>query len=210
MRKSLVAPVVVWGMVSLAQAQTPATTPAASAPPTSTASAVVPTKVAIINIQQAILSTGDGKKAADALRTKFDARKAALDKRSADLRAKVETLRKGGSTMSDEARAKLVRDNDAENKAIQRDGEDFNNDMEQEQGRLMDDIGHKMIEIIGQYAGANGYAMVLNVSEQSPLLWHNPSTDITADIIKLYDQAHPASAAPAKPPTPAPPPGKKQ
>jgi len=138
------------------------------------------------------------------------ANKQALDKRSADLRTKVETLRKGSATMSEDARTKLMRDNDAETKAIQRDGEDFNNDMEQEQGRLMDDIGHKMLEIISQYAAANGFAMVLNVSEQSPLLWHNPSTDITADIIKLYDQAHPVSAAPAKPAAPAPPPGKKQ
>jgi hypothetical protein len=49
--------------------------------------------------------------------------------------------------------------------------------------------------------------MVLDVSNpQSPVLWHNPATDITTDIIKLYDQAHPAAA---KPVTPAPPAAKK-
>ena len=204
MKKSFAVPALAWGLVFLAHGQTPANTPAASAPPASATPAAVPTKVAIINIQYAILSTADGKKAGEELRTKFDARKQALDKRSADLKNKVETLRKGAATMSDDARNKLMRDNDAENKAIQRDGEDLNNDVDQENNRLMNEIGTKMIDIVGQYAAANGYAMVLNVGgDQSPLLWHNPGTDITADIIKLYDQAHPAGAAAPQPP-PAP------
>jgi outer membrane protein len=106
--------------------------------------------------------------------------------------------------MSDEARNKLMRDNDAENKALQRDGEDLNSDIDLEQNKLMNDLGAKMMEIVQQYAGANGYAMVLNVSDmQTPVLWHNPGTDITNDIIKLYDQQHPAgAAAPAAKPAP--------
>ena len=206
MKKSFVVPALAWGIVSLAQAQTPASAPP-SAPPAAAAPAVIPTKVAIINIQYAILSTAEGKKAGEDLRTKFDPRKSELQKREDALKGKAETLRKGGSTMSDEARNKLMRDNDAENKALQRDLEDFNNDADQENNRLMDEIGRKMVDIIQQYATANGYAMVLNVNDPTPVLWHNPSTDITADIIKLYDQAHPAAAA-AKPPAPAP--AKKQ
>jgi len=203
LKTSFVVSALAWGMVSLSQAQTPATPPASAAP--------APTKVAIINVQYAILSTADGKKALADMSAKYDGRKATLEKRATDLRGKQDTLRKGASTMSEDARAKMVRDIDAESKALQRDGEDFNNDQEQEQNKLMNEIGGKMLEIIGQYAGANGYAMVLNVGEQTPLLWHNPSTDITADIIKLYDQAHPAAAAPAKPAAPAtPPPPKKQ
>jgi outer membrane protein len=200
LKKSFVVSLLACGLVSLSQAQTPANPPAP---------ATVPTKVAIINIQAAILSTADGKKAAEDLRTKFDARKTALERRSTDLRNKVETLRKGAATMSEDARNKLMRDNDAENKAITRDGEDLNNDMDQENGRLMNEIGGKMLEIISQYASANAYAMVLNVGDQGALLWHNPSTDITADIIKLYDQAHPAGAPASKPAAPAPPPTKK-
>jgi len=206
LKKSFVVPALAWGIVSLAQAQTPASAPP-SAPPAAAAPAVIPTKVAIINIQYAILSTAEGKKAGEDLRTKFDPRKSELQKREDALKGKAETLRKGGSTMSDEARNKLMRDNDAENKALQRDLEDFNNDADQENNRLMDEIGRKMVDIIQQYATANGYAMVLNVNDPTPVLWHNPSTDITADIIKLYDQAHPAAAA-AKPPAPAP--AKKQ
>jgi len=207
LKTSFVVSALAWGMVSLSQAQTPATPPATPA-----SAAPAPTKVAIIDVQRAILSTADGKKALDDMKAKYDGRKSALEKRANDLRTKQETLRKGAATMSEDARAKMVRDIDVESKALQRDGEDFNNDQEQEQNKLMNDIGGRMLEIIGSYAGANGYAMVLNVGDQTPLLWHNPSTDITADIIKLYDQAHPAGAATAKPAAPpaTPPPTKKQ
>ena len=192
-----------WGVLSLAHAQTPATSAAAPA--------AIPGKVAIINIQAALLQCGEGKKAVADLGTKFDPRKTALEKRSNDLKAKIEQLRKGGSTMSDDARNKLMRENDTETKAFQRDEEDLNADIDLEQQKVMNELGAKMMEIVQQYATANGFAMVLNVNEQSPILWHNPATDITTDIIKLYDQAHPAAAAaaPAKPPA-APPPTKKQ
>jgi outer membrane protein len=185
-------------MSFLAQAQTqPPAVPAASS------------KVAIINIHAAILQTAEGKKAAAELSAKFDARNLALQKRNSDLQTKAEQLRKGGATMSDEARAKLMRDNDAENKALQRDEEDLNADIDQDQGRLTNDLGNKMMDIVQQYAAANGITMVLDVSNpQTPVLWHNPATDITTDIIKLYDQAHPVAAA-AKPAAPAPPPAKK-
>lgn len=205
MKKSFVVSALALGVLSLAQAQTPSTPPSAPAAP-----AVVPTKVAVINIQAAILSTADGKKAAAELSTKFDSRKAALQKRGTDLQAKVEQLRKGSATMSDDARAKLMRENDAENKALQRDGEDLNTDIDQDQQKLMNELGGKIMEVVQQYATANGYAMVLNVSDQSPLLWHSQSSDITLDIIKLYDQSHPAGAAAAKPAAPAPPPAKKK
>lgn len=200
MNKSFVLPVLAWGMISLAQAQTPAAPPAAAPAP-------APTKVAIINIQAALVQTADGKKAATELSAKYDVRKTALQKRSTELQAKVEQLRKGSATMSDEARAKLMRDNDAENKALQRDGEDLNTDINQDQEKVTNDLGSKIMEVVQQYATANGFVMVLDVSNpQSPVLWHNPATDITTDIIKLYDQAHPAAA---KPVTPAPPAAKK-
>ncbi len=81
----------------------------------------------------------------------------------------------------------------------------------------MEDLGQKMMDVIIKYATANGYAMVVDVSNpQTPVLWADPGVDITNEIIKLYDQAHvggatasaPATAkppvAPAKAPAPAP------
>jgi hypothetical protein len=66
-----------------------------------------------------------------------------------------------------------------------------------------------MMAVVEKYAQSNGLAMVIDVSNpQTPVLWAAQAVDITAEIVKLYDQANPGTgAAPtaAKPAgTPAP------
>ena len=181
------------------------------------APAAIPTKIGIVNIQQAILGTADGKKASADLQTKFNPRKSALEKRQSDLQQMEDQLRKGSATMSDEAKARMQRDIENNTKSLQRDAQDLNDDVDQENGKLMNEIGGKMMQVIEQYATQNGYAVVLDVSnQQSPVLWASAATEITGDIVRLYDQAHPASGSPApaaaapRPPAAAKPPATKK
>ena len=67
----------------------------------------------------------------------------------------------------------------------------------------MQELGNKVMAVLEKFATANGYALVLDVSNpQTPVLWAASAIDITADIVKLYDQANPGTGAPssAKPP----------
>lgn len=185
-----------------------------------------PTKVAIISVQQAILQTKDGQKASAALQAKFLPKRQELEKKGASIQALQEQMKKGSATMSEDAKQKLAREIDSNQKSLQRDSEDFDADVQQEEGRIMQDLGQKIMDVIIKHATTNGFAMVLDVSnQQTPVLWADPSSDITAEIIKLYDAAHaggtapaaPAGAAPkppapaaTKPPAAAPPATKKQ
>ena len=186
LKKNLVVfPALVLGMAALLPAQTPA-------------------KVAIIHVQNAILQTKDGQKAANDLQGRFAHKKADLDKKQADIAALQDTLRKGSATMSEEAKAKLMRDIDANNKSLQRDTEDAQADLDQEQGKIMQELGNKVMAVLEKYATANGYALVLDVSNpQTPVLWASQTIDITGDIVKLYDQANPGTGAPAAAKAPA-------
>ena len=189
--------------LACAQAQ-PAPTPAAVPPPRQALPGPAPTKIAIINIQSAILNTKDGQKAAADVQAKFNPRKTELDKKRSDVEALQEQLRKGSATMSDEAKDRLQKDIDAGTKELNRRGQDMNDDLEGEQGRIMQDLGAKMMKIVEEYATQNQYAMVLDVSNpQTDVLWAAASTNITPDIVRLYDQAHPNAEAP-KPPAAAP------
>ena len=175
------------------------------------------TKVGIIHIQNAIISTKDGQKAAADLTAKFAPRKAALEKKQNSISQLQDQLRKGSNTMSDEAKNKLMREIDQATKSLNRETEDDNADLEQEQGRVMQDLGQRMMAVIDKYAKDNGYAMILDVSSsQTPVLYAANSIDITQDIIALYDknsqapstssapppktEAPPAAAKPAAPP----------
>ena len=179
----------------------------------------VPTKIAVINVQTAILSTKDGQKAATDLQTQFSPRQQDLEKKQTELTALQDQLRKGSATMSDDAKTKLMRDIDATTTRVNRDRQDAKSDLEESQGKVMQELGGKMMAVMEKYAMQNGFAVVLDVSSpQTPVLWAASAVDITNDIVKLYDQAYPGvAAAPAvpaaKPPaaakTPAAAPAKK-
>jgi outer membrane protein len=178
----VVFPALVLGMAAMAHAQAPA-------------------KVAIIHVQNAILSTKDGQKAATELQSRFAPKKAEIDKKQSDIAALQDQLRKGSATMSEDAKAKLMRDIDVNNKSLQRDTEDAQAELDSEQGKLMQELGNKVMAVIEKYATANGYALVLDVSNpQTPVLWASQAIDITTEIVKLYDQANPGTAV-AKPAT---------
>jgi outer membrane protein len=185
------------------------------------AQAATPSKVAIIHVQNAILSTKDGQKAQGDLQIKFNSRKQQIEKKQADVQSLQDQMKKGSATMSDDAKNKIARDIDSGQKALQRDTEDFESDVQQEEGKIMQDLGQKMMDVIIKYATQSGFAMVVDVSNpQTPVLWADPAVDITNEIVKLYDQAHPgtgattaakpAGAPAVAPPKPAAPPAAKK
>ena len=210
MKKNFVVfPALVLGLAALAHAQ------------------AVPTKVAIIHVQNAILSTKDGQKAAADLQGTFAPKKADLDKKQQDIAALQDQLKKGQATMSEDAKTKLMRDIDSGTTRLNRETQDAQADLDEAQGKLMQELGNKMMAVVEKYATQNGFALVLDVSNpQTPVLWAASAVDITNDIVKLYDQAYPPgspgpSAAkpsapkPSAPPapvtrTPPPPAAKKQ
>lgn len=176
-----------------AQAQTAA----AGAP--ITAASPVAGKVAVIEIQNAILQTKDGQKAMGELQAKFNPVKQKLDAKRTEIAKNEDTLRKGQSTMSQDAQAKLARDVDTATKALNRDTDDANADLEAENQKLMNDLGGKMLAIINKYATEKGYVLVLDVSsQQTPVLWASNTIDITRDVIAAYDSG--AASLPATKP----------
>ena len=171
----------------------------------------VPTKVGIMHIQNAIISTKDGQKAATELQAKVGLKRTELEKRQNALAQLQDQLRKGSGTMSDEARQKLMREIDQTNTAIKRQTEDVQAEVDRDQNKIMQQVGQRMMALIDKYAKDNGYSLILDVSSaQTPVLYAANSIDITQDIIGLYDKnAAPAGAPPPADGTPAAPPVKK-
>jgi outer membrane protein len=165
-------------------------------------------KVAIINIQGAIVATKDGAKAREAIQNKFEPR----FKQVEALNNEISTL---ANTASQEVRDKLSREIDDKQKKLQWDSEDLQGELQQEEGKLVNEIGQRMMQVIDEYAKQQGFVLVLDVSsQQSPVLWAANGIDITQQIVELYDKrfgagetpaAKPAAGAPATaPPAAAP------
>ena len=188
----------------------PASAQTAAAPaPVASAPLAAPVKLGVIDIQAAIIQTKDGQKAAADLKTKFGPKQSELEKKQNDIQQLQATLSKGSNAMSDEAKQKTMREIDAKNTSLKRDTEDANADLEQEQQRIMGDLGGKMISVLNKYATDNGYAMVIDISsQQTPVLFASNTIDITRDIIAMYDKMAPTLTsnpqAPRSAPMPAP------
>jgi outer membrane protein len=170
---------------SQGQAQ-PQGTPAPPAAP--------PTKVGIMNVRVAIVNTAEGKQASAQLQSQFAPRQTELD----NLRKQMDDAQKKAqlATITDEEKNRLARQYDAWSRAFDRKRQELQEDAQFAENEIADAIGRKMITIVDRYARENGYAVVLDVSAQTqPVVYASNQVDITQDIIRLYDQANPVTAA---------------
>jgi outer membrane protein len=162
-------------------------------------------KVAIINIQGAIISTKDGQKAAAELNAKTQPKKKELEQKQNEINSLQDQLNKGQNTLSDAAKNDLYKGIESKKKSLQREMEDAQADLESDQNKLLAQLGQKILAVIERYSRDNGYTMVLDVgSQNTPVIYASPSIDITKEIIELYDKSTASAGAGSAPATPAP------
>lgn len=165
-----------------------------------------PTKVGIINIQQAIISTRDGQAAVKELQERFNPKQKQLQDAQAEIQSLQQQLQRGANTLSEENLRKLRQDIDDKQRNLQRTSEDAQIEFDQQQQRVFAGISEKMQAVIDKFARDNSYALIMDVgSAQSGVLYASNSIDVTRDVIAAFDSsaAAPAAAAPAPAKQPA-------
>ncbi|HLX42830.1 MAG TPA: OmpH family outer membrane protein [Bryobacteraceae bacterium] len=199
-KKQLLA-VILGALGATAAAWAQAAAPAGSA----AVSGGVPTKIGIIEIQNALVSTKDGQKAMVEFQTKLEPRKKELEKKAADIRELQDKLQRGGAAMAETAKQDLTRQIDQKTKLYNRDMQDAQDEADQEQRKIIDELSGKLTPVIDRYAQANGFAVILDVSSpQTPVMYASASVNITKDIIDMYDKTMPGTAGPKPATTSAP------
>ena len=153
-------------------------------------------KLAVINIQQAIAQTSEGKQALDAITKKYEPKRQTLQRQQDEINALQDQLTKQSATLSDDESARLRRELDQKQRLFKRDQDDDQADWQADNQDAVQRIGQKMVKVINEYGQKNGYALVIDDS-QLPVYYVAKGVDITEPIVKLYDQANPVSAASA-------------
>jgi outer membrane protein len=181
---------IAFGTVAFAQG---AAAPAASAGP-------VPTKVGVVNIQQAIAECNEGNKELEALQQRFAPKQAELK----GLSDEVESLKKQYQAQSEKlgddekgSRAKAI---ETKQKSLQRNYEDAQAEFQQAEQDVINRIGAKMLVVLEKYSKAHDYSLVLDVSnpQSSSVLWATQGTVITKELVDAYNSDN-LTAAPSKP-----------
>lgn len=203
----LVFSVALSGLASVTAAQTAAaggsstpdsSPPAASAPAASAPSTGGLTKVGIVNIQDAIVGTNEGKKEFDALQTKFAPRQNELKSMNDEVEGLKKTYDTQKDKLSPEANATQVRTIEAKQKTLQRNYDDAQTEFQQAEQEVVNRIGTKMLTVMEKYAKAHGYSVILDVSNpQTPVLYASEGTNITKELVDAYNAESPVAAPPA-------------
>jgi outer membrane protein len=173
--------------------------PAATAPAATTGT--VPSKIGVVNIQQAIAESNEGKKELEALQQKFSPKQAELKGMSDEVESLKKQYQAQSDKLSDEEKSSRAKAIDTKQKSLQRNYEDAQAEFQQAEQDVINRVGAKMLSALEKYANSHGYAVVLDVSnpQTSSVLWATQGTVITKELIDAYNTETPSSAAPAKP-----------
>src|SRR5215469_8098936 len=181
--------------VAVAQAASPAATAAGSKPvATPSAGPVGPNsgKIGIVNIQDAIIATNEGKKEFDALQQRFAPKQNELKTLNDEVENLKKDLQAKQDKLNEDERTKQVKSLEVKQKTLQRNYEDAQNEFQQAEQEVVNRIGGKMLTVLEKYAKTNGYAVILDVSNpQTPVLWASQGTNITKELVDAYNSESP-------------------
>jgi outer membrane protein len=156
--------------------------------------------VGVLDVRGAIVATAEGKQAQAELQSQFAPRQAELENIKKQIDDIQKRLEAGQRTLSDDEKARLARQADLLSRRGQRLQEELREELQAAEGEVIDRIGRKMREVLDRYARENGFTIIFDVSSQAGIVYATNTIDITQDIVRLYDQAHPIrGAAPAQP-----------
>lgn len=164
------------------------------------------TKVAAINVEQAIFASNEGQRDIGALQKKFEPKMTDLKAKSDEVEALQKKLGAAGTTQLE--KDDLNRQIELKQKALERARQDAQEDYQGQTSEIGQRIFKKMGPVIMKYAQDNGLGMIIDTSTpwpNGPVLWANPaSIDITRAVVDAYNvqSGVPAPAAPSatKPP----------
>jgi Skp family chaperone for outer membrane proteins len=163
-----------------------------------------PTKIAVIQVQAALTGTKDGQRAVADYQSRVAPKVKEMERKRSEIQELQDKLSKGGAAMAQDAKDALARTIDAKTKSYNRDMEDAQAESQTEERKMMEELSGKMQVVIDKFALANGYAILLDVSNQATnVLYVATGVDITKDVIEMYDKTTASAPTSAKPAAPA-------
>lgn len=144
-------------------------------------------KIAVVNVQKAILDSDEIKKAQTTLEAKYKGRQDELQQLQKDLESIQAQLATG--KLTPQAQADLQLQGQRKQRDAQRIADDLQADADRDRQDILSKSTQKMQEVVKKIAEEKGYDIVLDVSQA---FYTKPALDITADVSAAYNKAYPA------------------
>src|ERR1035441_2316924 len=138
------------------------------------------TKVAVINLQKAVLESNEIKKASTALEAKFRPRQQELEKLQQEIERIQQTLQAGQGKLTPQGEAELNAEGTRKQTSLTRRTEDLQKDVDAERNEILAKSSKQMQEVVAKMAAEKGYDIVVDVSN---MVFFKPALEITADAV---------------------------
>jgi outer membrane protein len=153
-------------------------------------------RVAVVDVQRAMLQTEDGLRVQATLKKEFDKRQQELNKKQGDLQKQKEDIDKQAKVLSKEAYQRRLEDLQRQMYELQSLFVDYNKELEKQQKEKTEPIFEKIMAIVKRIATTENYDLVV---DKNTVAYVRSDLDLTDKCIQMYNSGQ----APATTPAPA-------
>jgi outer membrane protein len=156
-------------------------------------------KVAVVDVQRAVMQTEDGLRAQATLKKMFDSRQQEINKKQVELQKQKEDIDKQSRVLSQQALQKKIDDWQKQMVELQGTFVEYNKELEKKQKEMTDPIFERVIGAIKRVAGTDGYDLIV---DRATVAFSRSDLDLTDRVIQLANSgtAAPPAGAGAAPP----------
>ena len=145
-------------------------------------------KMAVINLQRAVLDSAEIKKASTEMENRFKPRTQQLEQLQKDLAGISQQLQTNAGKLTPQAEADLQATGQRKQRDAQRLQEDLQAEVDRERNDVLARSTQKMQEVVKKLAEEKGLDLIVDVTNA---IYFKPALDITNDAIAAFDKAYP-------------------
>ena len=149
-------------------------------------------KVAVVDVQRAVMQTEDGLRAQATLKKLFDAKQVELNRRQAELQKQKEDIDKQAKVISKEAYSKRLEELQKQMMELQTVFVDYNKELDKKQKELTEPIFEKIMGIVKRIAPSENFDLVV---DKATVAYVRTDLDLTDKCIQMYNSGGAAAAA---------------
>jgi outer membrane protein len=153
------------------------------------AAASAQTKIAVINLQKAVIDTAEIKKASAGLEAKYRPRQEQMEKLQKEIQSLQQQLQSLQGKLTPQAEQDMVGQGQRKQRELQRVSEDLQADVDRERTEILSRSGQRMQDVVKKLAEEKGYDVVV---DSTNTVYFKTALEITTDATVAYDKAYPS------------------
>jgi outer membrane protein len=154
-------------------------------------------RVAVVDVQRAVMQTEDGLRAQANLKKLFDSRQQELNRKQTDMQKQKDEIEKQSKVLSKEALQKRVDDWQKQMVELQQVFMEYNKELEKKQKEMTDPIFERVMGIVKRLASSENFDLVI---DKQTVAYVRTDLDLTDRCIQIYNSGGAVSGAAPAPP----------